>query len=618
VLLRRLALLVLPLFVVATLPSQTPAPNATDLGTTLKSNARLVVVDVVVTDRNDEPVAGLHKEDFQVLENGKPQPVSVFEEHTGAAPAAMKPSPLPPNTFSNLPRADVPDTLNVLLLDALNTPIQDQSNVHQKMIRYLAGIHPGTGLAIFTMGLQLRLVQGFTSDPALLLAALNDKKSKGGPQASPLLRSAADINADNKIIEMMGSLKGVDPGIQATIDALRQFQAETTSNQTDARVGTTLHELQQLARYLSGFPGRKNVVWFSGAFPLNVFQDLSLMDTINVVRNPNTDLDAVRRQYGDDLRTTADQLTKAQVAIYPVEAGGLVYSLYDASSIPTNRQTIPGQATQDQVTDFQNDSVQRNADHATMDELARDTGGEAFYNTNGLDDALDRSIHKGARYYTLDYSPTNKNMDGSYRHIDVKLAHGHYKLAYRRGYNAEDDKTIRAADQKISADPLQPLMAPGMPNFAQIVYLMSVLPSNPQPEPAAAHAGDNAKFVGAFTRVGVDFAIHEKDLKLDPTPDGIRHGNLEFTLIAYDHYGNALNWMVRSTDFTLSPERYTAFLQVGLQLHFDIDAPKGSAYLRTGVYDFASGKSGTLEVPLSALAGTQAAASSSTPPSKSN
>ena len=531
------------------------------------------------------------KKIFRCLEDGKPQPVSVFEEHTGAPPAPIKPPVLPPNAFTNLPRADVPDTLNVLLLDALNTQLQDQSNVRQKMVKYMAGVHPGARLAIFTMSLKLRLVQGFTSDPSLLLAALNDTKSSS--QASPLLRSSAEANADQQGVQQMKallqSLPHFDPTLQASIDALEQFQAETASNQTDNRIQTTLFEMKQLATYLSAFPGRKNVIWFSGGFPLNIFQDTSLPD-----------LDAVRRQYGDDVRRTAAELTKAQVAIYPVEAGGLVYSLYDASSIPRTRTARAQQATKDEISDIQNDTTQRNADHATMDDLAKDTGGEAFYNTNGIDDALTRAMHNGARYYTLDYSPTDKNMDGRYRHIQVKLAHGRYTLAYRRGYNAVDDMTAPSADQKLSADPLQPLMAPGMPNFAQIVYLMSVLPSNPQPDPASARAGDNAKLEGPFTRFGVDFAIHEKDLRLDPTPDGVRHGNLELTLITYDHYGNPLNWMVRSMDFSLSPERYAAFLQVGLQLHFDIDAPKGSAYLRSGVYDVASGRAGTLEIPLSA------------------
>jgi hypothetical protein len=162
-------------------------------------------------------------------------------------------------------------------------------------------------------------------------------------------------------------------------------------------------------------------------------------------------------------------------------------------------------------------------------------------------------------------------------------------------------------------------MAPGLPDFAQIVYLMSAKPSNPQPDAKAAHAGDNPKLDGPLTRYAVDFAIQEKDLKLDAAPDGLRHGNLEVTLLAYDHYGHPLNWMVRMMQFSLTPERYAAYAQVGLQFHLEIDAPQDSAYLRTGIYDLASGKAGTIEIslPIPAVAAAVAAQAPASP-AKSN
>jgi hypothetical protein len=61
--------------------------------------------------------------------------------------------------------------------------------------------------------------------------------------------------------------------VQASADAIaamRDFQNEVESFGTYSRVQATLNALQQLARYLSGFPGRKNVIWFSGSFPLSV------------------------------------------------------------------------------------------------------------------------------------------------------------------------------------------------------------------------------------------------------------------------------------------------------------------------------------------------------------
>ncbi len=69
-----------------------------------------------------------------------------------------------------------------------------------------------------------------------------------------------------------------------------------------------------------------------------------------------------------------------------------------------------------------------------MEQLAQDTGGKAFYNTNGLNDALARVINSGTRYYSLTYVPTNGTMDGKFRRIQVKLVKGKDTLAYRRGY----------------------------------------------------------------------------------------------------------------------------------------------------------------------------------------
>ncbi len=554
------------------------------VGPTLKTTARLAVVDVVVTDYNDQPIPGLRKEDFKVFEDGKLQTISVFEEHTGQTPAAIKPPTLPPNTFDNSPRADAPDALNVVLLDALNTPIGDQSFVHQQVLKYLAGMHASAPMAVFILSTRLRLVHGFTSDLPALQAVLNDKKSGTSPQTSPLLLSGGEIHADEQATAQMQSLAVLDPNVQAAMDALRQFQAEEKASKTLDRVKTTLLEMQQLAQYLAGFPGRKNVIWFSGAFPVTLFQDFSSMGESG--------------EY-EELRKTGDAFTAARVAVYPMEAKGLAPDSFYEASAPPLKVTNAREATQAQVAELQNSSIQRNANQATMKELAHETGGKAFYNANGLDEALAQAIRDGSRFYTLDYVPTNKQMNGKYRHIHVTLAHGHYKLAYRLGYNAEDKRPAVAVAQKLATgDPLVPLMAWGLPDFAQILYRMSVKPSTPQPELTAPRAGDNLKVQGAFTRMDVDLAVTEKALQLEAAPDGRRNGKLEVTLIAYDRYGNPLNWLVRKMELSLSPEQYKAYWDIGLQLHLEFDVPRGSSYLRSGVCDLASGKAGTIEVLL--------------------
>jgi len=574
---------VLSLLLVSVAASAQQASEA--VGPTLKTTARLAVVDVVVTDAGGNPVPGLRKEDFEVLEDGKLQTISVFEEHTGKAPAAIKPPTLPPNTFDNSPRADAPDSLNVVLLDALNTPIGDQSLVHQQVLKYLTGMHASAPMAIFILSTRLRLVHGFTSDLSALLAVLNDQKSRSGPQASPLLRSGGEIQAEEQATAQMQSLATLDPNIQAAMDALRQFQAEQQLSKTVNRVNITLLEMQQLAQYLAGFPGRKNVIWFSEAFPVSFFKDFTSM--------------AENGNYNEELRKTGDALTAARVAVYPVQAGGLAANtLYDASALPP-KVSNEADVIRTQSTQLQNDSIQRNANQATMKELAHETGGKAFYNTNGLDAALAQAISDGSRYYTLDYEPTNKAMDGKYRHIHVNLTHGHYTLAYRLGYNAEDERAARAVAKKLTTgDPLLPLMAWGLPEFAQIPYQMSVKPTTPQPELTAPRAGDNLKLQGAFTRMDVDLTVSEKALQLEAASDGRHNGGLEVTLIAYDRYGNPMNWLVRKMELSFSPEQYKAYWDTGLKLHIEFDVPRGSSYLRSGVCDLKSGKAGTIEILL--------------------
>ncbi len=567
--------------------SQTSAPDSVKPASTFQKNVRVVLLDVVVTDSKDEPVQGLQKDNFQAFEDGKPQTISSFEEHQGAPPVQAKLPPMPPDVFTNFPASTPPDTINVLLLDALNTPLVDQAYVHSQMVKYLKKIHPGMQVAIFTLASRLRFVQGFTTDSSVLLAALNDKKRGASPQLSPLLRTTTEDNVDQQLVGQMEQMQAGNPSpqLQASIQALQQFQADTSSFQLDSRIIITLQAFQQLAHYLAGFPGRKNIIWFSSSFPLSVFPDPTLQDSFDVMR-----------QYGDQIRSTADLLTDAQVAIYPIAAEGLdTDPAYEASSLPVG-VTGGYTALQRQNKELHDASRERIANHDTLDEIAKDSGGEAFYNTNGLNDALARVMRNGSRYYTLSYTPTDKRMDGGYRRIEIKLHDAKYKLSYRRGYFTEDARKQSPVKQ---ADPLRPLMEPGLPDFSQILYEIKVTSSNPQPAAGAARAGDNTKLKEPITRYAADFAISTKDIKFETTPDGMHHGNVEVSLVAYDHDANPLNWLVRTTEMSVTPQLYAAFLQAGVQLHQEIDVPKGATSLRTGVYDPASKKVGSLEIPLS-------------------
>jgi VWFA-related protein len=629
----------------STFEAQTAVPDASGR-LVFKANARIVVLDVVVTGQQERPVEGLHKEDFSVSEDGRPQQITSFEEHTlGQAMPAKLPD-LPPNIFTNIPRVKATDSVTVLLLDSLNSPIELQGFVRSQMLKYLKSPQPGRRIAIFTLGTRLRFVEGFTDDPAVLASILNDRKNGAAPRSSPLLQSNAENDADQQAVGRLYQSFAANPSSVnlLSLQSVQQFQAEQATFKTDERVNLTLEAFQQLARYLAGIPGRKNVVWFSGAFPLNLFPNPDLGDSF-----------VTERKYDRQIKKTDALLSAAEVAIYPIAAEGTATdSLYSSDQAfhgkinmqealqaqaahPSQPQT---QSMSEQAQDMETDSLQkdaqrRNSDHTTMDVIASDTGGEAVYNTNGLESAVSRVVDHGSRFYTLTYAPGNTAADGRYRKIAVKVSPANstatYKLAYRRGYFAEDAKAIRAASKTVD-DPLHPFMGPGMPASTQVLYALRVKPgktllgTEPTPElekraaptysawgrytttmhtdvvpeqaDAIKIAGDNPKLKGPFNRYSVDFVIAARSLQLDETSNGGRRGSVETTLVIYDREGRPLNWLVRQIDLGMDAARYAQVKENGINFRLDIDAPGDGVTLRSGIYDLQSNLAGTLEIPL--------------------
>lgn len=594
----KVLLLVLCSSVAASPQSQTSPSNSTGSVPTLRTRAQLVVVDVVVTNNKGEPVAGLKKEDFEVSEDGKPQSVSVFEEHRGAPPTQIKLPPMPQGVYTNFPVTQAADAVNIILMDALNTPSSDQSYVHSQMLKYLQTIPPRTRVAIFTLASRLIMLQGITTDSSQLLAALNSEK--GGPSQSLLRPSTVESDANQSRVDFMTS-EAPQPAspnqslAQAEVDpinATKQFLSDTATFQTESRIGMTLEALQQLGRYLSGVPGRKNVIWFSGSFPAGVVPNSDLVDPFSAAVN-----------FKEDIRKTTDLLTTAHVALYPVAAEGLVSN----SAFQVNNRQISekrgNMEMQDTIAQMNAANSDRDASHASMEQLAKDTGGQAFYNTNGLGDALTRVVNTGSHFYTLAYAPTNANMDGKYRHIQVKLASGKDSLAYRRGYYADELSTALSSGPKQNADPLLRLMGRNMPDYTQILYKVMVQPSNPQPPADAPRAGSNSEIKGPITRYGVDFAVAADDLRMEQSPDAVRHGAIEVMLVAYDREGKPLNLVIGRSEIQIPAKDYANVQRGGLQIHKEIDIPKGdNAFLRTGVYDLKSNNAGTLGFPLKAVA----------------
>ncbi len=567
---------VLALFIVP-LHSQSNASDTPQNVPVLKTTTRAVVVDVVITDKSGASVGGLLQRDFSVLEDGRNQAINFFEEHTAtnASPSAML--QLPPNVYSNEPAVAPNEAVNVLLLDSLNTEEADQAYAHKQIKGFIASLQPGMRVAVYTLNTRLKLLQGFTSDGALLRAAIGSKAA--APGTTILSRSRQDDLFDKEAVTMAG-----DP--QSAL-AVARSQREYAGTQQSQTASLTLATLQQLARALSAIPGRKNLIWVASTFPVALFPEgdnRALLTAFHGHEMPAA------------LRETVNMLTRARVALYPVSARGLMDDR-------TMNADSSGQPNGDNfATNPYKESPAIRAATATMDQLAFDTGGQAVYITNNVATALTRDIQDGVHYYTVSYMPSNTKTDGSFRRIDVKLTEGKYKLAYRRGYYADSRST---PSSQPASDPLASLLAPGMPESTQIVYRMRVVPEGP-PAPGVARAGGNAKMSGPLTRCKMMFQIPADGIRLAKSDGGTYDARIRVAMVAYARDGKPANWTGGLMNLKLSEAQFAKAQQTGIAAPMEIDLPNAEVSLATGIFDMNTEKAGTMQIAVNPASYTSA------------
>jgi len=590
--------------------AQDAAPTTQDSAQqapTLSVTTREVLLDVVVTD-GGRAVTGLKASDFTVLEEGKPQAVASLQEH-GPMNAAMTARllanpPLPANTFTNYTPVANSNAYTVILLDALNTRLDDQMLVRLELIKYLKHMQPGVPVAIFERDTKMHMVQGFTSDPQVLLAAAEGARNR--------------------------------PAMPTTARGTREEYLEY-------RLDTVALGFQIMGRYLAAFPGRKNLIWFTGALPGS--------DMLDPMGDPFND--DFRILEGDPHDLTA-ALTLSRVAVYPIDSRGLQASpQYAASTKGVPAANAPVQFETKQA--FQ---------HLALDAVAESTGGRAYYNSNGVGAKIEEIEANGSDYYTLTYATTNKNWNGEFRHIKISVNQPHVKLQFRQGYYAVDRSKDEQAELEKLRKGAQAESGPGgaaeLPEVAQATGASAasapVAASAPaanandaakQSAPGTAEAKkpgtpkegfDEAMQLGAippteivftahatagtteeqvkkgdtwpqdnylaadykykpFRTYALDFGVDGKTLQLTKGPDGLWHGSVAFVTVVYDQTAQNVNSMLTTTNMDLDEEQYRDLVEHGVTAQHKIAVPvKGNYFLRLGVHNVVNDRIGALEV----------------------
>ena len=585
-------------------PASTSAPSPTNAAVntsppaaTFRVNTRLVQFDVVVTDNQGHPVKDLTAADFTVLQDGQPQTVRAFEFHSpaaieneaGAGAVTAKPATatLPPNTYSNVPAKAPRSSWTIVLFDLLNTGVADQAYARNQLLQLLKAVPRGEPVALFVLTRRLEMLQGFTQDPQQLLhmaEMLDPSKSQILTTMVERERTVSGITstAQQAAPQLGGAAlgAGADTGSMVYAQAARIEQGynDHEAFRTTDRVLFTLEAMKGLARAVSGYPGRKNLVWLSGSFPVQIEPDPASTDPFRNVRG-----------FEDRIRATSSLLATSRVAVYPVDVRGLQSQGIDISVATAENQimtdVLPGVANGVVATSpsalgatMTAESVALSNDRTTMKTIAEQTGGEAFVNTNDLRRVISRSLDDGSTYYTLAYTPPKEDAGGGYHRVVVKVPNKNLKLAYRRGYYSIPLTTESGA---VGTAALRAALQPGMPPATSMLLTASIeLPD------------------AARKEVKINYIIDSNGVNFADMPDSKKRAQIDCMVIAFDSSGKEVAHASDTLDATIPANIYSTVLTYGLPAHQLISLPPGNYNLRIGVMDRTTQQIGTVDAPL--------------------
>jgi len=579
----------LPLFLMPA-GAQTPA-QPSDSSATVRVETRRVVEDVTVVDSHGKPIQDLTQIDFRILEDGAEQQIVSFEEHRPpVSPSASPLPPLPANTFSNLSDLQASGPLNVILYDLLSTATEYQPYAHNQLIAFLKERPPGQ-YAIFVLANHLVMLQGFTTNRQALIAAANGS----GTRNQPGYLDAPDKDNHDASGKLGATLDPRDTDGAKAVETLAQMENDERDFRQDMQVEITQDAFTAIAKFLMPLPGRKNLLWLSGSFPSAVLPDSSDADAFRSQRN-----------YGEGQKKVADLLNLSHTAVYAIDVRGLMSNPAFSASSRINLQRSGGADPKNSAGSAnpaaraqQRFAASQAAEHDTLTTIASETGGHAFFNTNGLKDAFAKAVEEGSDYYTLTYDPGNKKFDGRMRKIRVELGRRGYELSYRRSYFADDLASVAHA-----VDSLGAALALGTPQIAELPFLTHLTAGQPAPA-TPEQLISLAKIQGVrevkptdVERYAVDFAVPPSHVTLTPVENGGQSLKMEFAAYGYGPGGQMLNGERMQLKRILTPEMLASFKKTGCRYRLLIDLPVAARYLRVGALDNSTNQLGVVELPL--------------------
>jgi len=512
---------------------------------TFRTNTNLVIVNVAIKDKNGKPIEDLKKDQFTLLEDGKPQQISVFEmerlngdtlpplevpattlktrgtAETQGAPATPAAAPPPP-----VKAEDLKDRrLIAMFFDLSSMQPAEQIRARDAALKFIdTQMTASDTVEIMTLTNELRVVQEFSNDRETLATAIQALRVGDSSELAAIAATGADPTDDS---------------------------GEFTADDTEFNIFNTdrkLSALEDAARKLAPFPEKKALVYFSSGIGKTGVDNQS------------------------QIRATVNAAVRANVAFYPIDARGLLAMAPagDATQAsPKGTGVFTGSAQLSARTSF----------HDTQDTiytLAADTGGKALLDSNDLTLGIKAVQTDFSSYYVLGYYSANPAQDGKYRHVTVKVASlaESAKLDYRRGYYAgkvwgkmnSSDKERQLEDALTLDDP-----------FTQLPLAMEV---------DYFQTGRDKYFVPITVRL----AGSALDLSPKSTTD------LDFIGQIRDPRGKMLGGIRDEIKLKLTNENAAQLAQRHVEYDTGVTLPPGDYNLRFLARENQNGKMGTFEM----------------------
>ncbi len=426
---------------------QTPAQDQDEV---IRFRSNEVRLDVVVKDKKGRPIRDLKAVDFEILEDGVMQKVESFRFVTREASPVKtdtkddKTAAAPATTTTTPPARSTP-TVTALVFDRLSP---EARNLARKAgLAYAQeGLSSGGFTGVFGIDQNLRTVQSFTDDSALIKDAVErvtgTVTSTTGSGATKMRENAErSLALDQQISSSMagamaagsaqnssaaaaaGEAAGQATAEQKLLEMQNQMLDQYERLERDQEGFATINSLLAVISPMQNLPGRKTIIFFSEGLKLPPAVQAKFPAVINAAN-------------------------RANVSIYSIDAGGLRIqsnteeAAKEINSIAAARMGQQGRGSDRGTSGPYMRSLERNEDLLRFDprsglgSLSDQTGGFLIHDTNDLVAGLRRIDDDMNGYYYLTYVPQNKDYDGRFRRISVKVARSNVDVQSRQGYYA--------------------------------------------------------------------------------------------------------------------------------------------------------------------------------------